>query len=301
MTWDKIIPEPVGSLAVFLLLAGTILPAVILTAIVLFGNRRYWLATGTYLLGIATVFNGLVVYAYTPNEILAQWQDGTWADYVAAERLASVNYLVMFMFTILTIVLMVILFRIKQDSLAFMWLGVSAVEDLVNTLYGHYATAAATLGSASSMPRPMSGWAVAFWLSLAGFCFLVVAMQRWRGVPMAVLRKVAIRKYGSMQLPFPVFSTPLTEPIVEPRFADHMDFTVPPQQFLRQHLRTPGGEYRPVPYGIPRFRDQQRRWRRSMWRERRKYLCAVFMYCMQFYAPPLPPDYRYYELHEFYW
>jgi hypothetical protein len=56
-----------------------------------------------------------------------------------------------------------------------------------------------------------------------------------------------------------------------------------------------------VPYGIPRWRSQQRRWLRVWWHEVWYYkLRPVLFYTAQFYGPPPPPDYKYRELEEFY-
>lgn len=283
MTWDMILPESFSSTALFLLLACCALPTATLTAIVLWRNRRYVLAIGVYIMGMVTVFNGLVAYGYTPNRIASRLES---SPYTLAERWALANYAVMVLLTLLAVILTVTLVR-ASISLGLLWVGVVMVEAYVGTMYGHYQVALRALAHGKPLPHRADGLAAAFWLGLAGV-FMLAAFLAWlRGtVPMAVIRRIPIRDSRTSH-----------------NMPDHVDF-VPQryllQSFMQQQMRLPNGTYLPVPYGIRRWRQSQKRWRRALWQERRKIWCAIFLFGLQFYGPPMPPDYRYYELHEFY-
>jgi hypothetical protein len=183
MTWDELIPLPISSLAVFLLVAVYVLPVGFAMAVKLWQRYRLWAGAGMYFFTFLTALNALVVYGYTPNQIDSRlWKGNVQGAYHTGERWILFSGIVTVGVTIVFMLTMVLLPLRKQRVL--WWLCTATLGPLVlaNETYNQYDQTLLAWLRNNPSPPPLPTWEVCVLLGWTVACTLVALYFALRGL-----------------------------------------------------------------------------------------------------------------------
>jgi hypothetical protein len=302
MTWDQLVPAPIGSLTLFLLVAGYALTVWYVAAIVLWRDRQRTLGIVAYGLVIVSCLNALAAYAYTPNLIDARIRAGDpHGALVIGQRWISINGLVNGVVIGLLLVTAVLMFAKRHFATFLLCMAAFASFTAAGRVYDHYNVV--LLAELFNRPVPSSYLSEEVYsaLAAAGAFTLMALYLALRDVLVALFYLALTRRWHWPRFPMLHFSP---ERVVEQRSSDLVQRYLQQQSMGLGHrtYRLMDSDVQPSPrqsYPIKRWREQQRYWGGRLWW--RYSMLPVMLYCAQFWGPPMPPEYRYYELHEFYY